>query len=566
MRHGIKSVVYATTLVLAFLCGVIAYSTTLAQSGSYTFTGTIINTNAPAPVGSPVTGSFSLNYSVPKQTTGSPSSGGYFEYLQVLSPDGTYVGGPMFQLTVTGANFTYVSTTPSPSNAAFAETYVSSESDITVGLYLGEVVVPPNNFGIYGENGQLYLQPAVGSCNAFLNNGLPNLTCIDGGTGNVVLAVPSGNSYAVEFNIDSVSQPCGSSSARAKSVADSASSAIATAGGTCQPLTITTKSLPPAQAYSLSTPRAPAYSATLTASGGTGVGYVFAVIGLPAGLQLTGADMITGTVTSDVPDTYNLAISVTDSAGNTATTQAPVPLPTICGDPAVNPDGDDRDTIISQYLKGTSPYPNGVIFDSEDVAPANVVQPSAVTAPHCDDFASNTDSNFTYYFPDYSQINFPNYPFAFTILDNALLNKFVSNPTQIGPNNIGVDGWVSEIYALGGTPKYTISSAYRYPNKQYVTSKTKSHTPRSQHMFGDAIDMQLHGATDAKSWNAEYSLVVKAARLAGADWWEKYLYKNGKPVLDKKGNPVSDGPCVVNQLHCVHADWANHDPHTYLNP
>ena len=74
--------------------------------------------------------------------------------------------------------------------------------------------------------------------------------------------------------------------------------------------TITTTLLPAGQQNS-------AYSATLTASGGSGTGYTFTSGTLPAGMTLSSAGALSGTPTAS--GNYSVAFTVTDSAGSTAT-------------------------------------------------------------------------------------------------------------------------------------------------------------------------------------------------------------------------------------------------------
>jgi hypothetical protein len=75
-----------------------------------------------------------------------------------------------------------------------------------------------------------------------------------------------------------------------------------------QPLTITTSTLPP-------TLQGASYSATLAATGGTGTGYRFASTGLPPGLSLSTAGVISGTPTAS--GLYSVTFAVADSNNNT---------------------------------------------------------------------------------------------------------------------------------------------------------------------------------------------------------------------------------------------------------
>lgn len=80
-----------------------------------------------------------------------------------------------------------------------------------------------------------------------------------------------------------------------------------------KPLRVTTNSLPDAQ-------QGVAYSATVSAEGGSESGYSWSATGLPSGLSITASGTlstsITGT-TSAATGRYNVTITVTDSSGNT---------------------------------------------------------------------------------------------------------------------------------------------------------------------------------------------------------------------------------------------------------
>jgi hypothetical protein len=60
----------------------------------------------------------------------------------------------------------------------------------------------------------------------------------------------------------------------------------------------------------------------MTAAGGTGPGYTFSATGLPAGLSMAADGTISGTATAS--GTFNYTVTVTDSAGNKATTTCSV--------------------------------------------------------------------------------------------------------------------------------------------------------------------------------------------------------------------------------------------------
>jgi len=61
---------------------------------------------------------------------------------------------------------------------------------------------------------------------------------------------------------------------------------------------------------------------TMVGSGGLGGPYTFTATGLPAGLSISSAGVISGTAT--VSGTFNYTVTVTDSAGNTGTVNCSV--------------------------------------------------------------------------------------------------------------------------------------------------------------------------------------------------------------------------------------------------
>jgi hypothetical protein len=95
------------------------------------------------------------------------------------------------------------------------------------------------------------------------------------------------------------------------------------------------------------------YSQTITASGGTGTGYSFAVTAgsLPPGLTLASSGALTGT--PPTPGTYTFTVTATDSAGNTGTrvyTLIVQPIGAIVISPPTLPNG----TILAPYSQTIS--------------------------------------------------------------------------------------------------------------------------------------------------------------------------------------------------------------------
>ena len=96
-----------------------------------------------------------------------------------------------------------------------------------------------------------------------------------------------------------------------------------------------------------------AYSQTITASGGTGTGYTFAVTAgsLPAGITLSPTGALSGTPT--IPGSYDFTVTATDSAGNTgirAYTLVVQPIGAIVISPPTLPNG----TVLTAYSQTIS--------------------------------------------------------------------------------------------------------------------------------------------------------------------------------------------------------------------
>ena len=78
-----------------------------------------------------------------------------------------------------------------------------------------------------------------------------------------------------------------------------------------------------------------AYSEQLTATGGSGTGYIFSATGLPAGLSISSSGLITGTPTTANPSPVTVEVTVTDSIGTTTTDPVTIIVnPAIAATPA----------------------------------------------------------------------------------------------------------------------------------------------------------------------------------------------------------------------------------------
>ncbi len=97
---------------------------------------------------------------------------------------------------------------------------------------------------------------------------------------------------------------------------------------------------------------------TLTASGGAGPPYTFTATGLPAGLSISQSGTISGTPT--VSGTFNYTVTVTDSAGNTGTTNCSVnvtpPVALSCSGTSVGDVGVPFNSPPPTVTGGVAPY------------------------------------------------------------------------------------------------------------------------------------------------------------------------------------------------------------------
>ncbi len=106
------------------------------------------------------------------------------------------------------------------------------------------------------------------------------------------------------------------------------------------------------------------YSQAVTASGGTGTGYVFTLTGgsLPTGLTLASSGAITGTPT--VPGSSTFTVTATDSAGNTGTRTYTIEVQAL-GSIVISPStlpGGTRAEAYSQTLTATGGTGTGYVF------------------------------------------------------------------------------------------------------------------------------------------------------------------------------------------------------------
>ena len=208
--------------------------------------------------------------------------------------------------------------------------------------------------------------------------------------------------------------------------------------------------------------------------------------------------------------------------------------------------GDERDKIIQEYKTTYTVLKNGQLVS---------VRPNFV--PRCEDFTKNSTGQAQTANYKFSELNTSVDPSTGQPYPWAIIRSSLVAPASAG---YGLDAWVKHLLDLQG--RRSLTSAYRNPDhnfKPLSEGGAGSTAAYSRHMFGDAADMQNLAGTacggSAVSPSlcpqgvSEYWTLYYAARRAHASWIE--------PL------PVSAGGCG---LGCVHAQWVEQQPDTYINP
>jgi hypothetical protein len=135
------------------------------------------------------------------------------------------------------------------------------------------------------------------------------------------------------------------------------------------------------------------YSQQLTASGGSGTGFVFSATGLPDGLTIDANGLITGTPTVYDGSPYNVVVTVTDSDGATGdTTYAFVVNGPLAITPTTIPTA-YAGVAYSQQLTGTGGSGSGYVFSSADVPAGLTLSPDGLLSG---EFATTGGSPFSF--------------------------------------------------------------------------------------------------------------------------------------------------------------------------
>ena len=342
---------------------------------------------------------------------------------------------------------------------------------------------------------------------------------------------------------------------------------------------ITTTSLPPGQAYSASTAGI-YYGAQLSGKGVLPL--TWSATGLPPGLSLDPhSGVISGSITSDVPDTYNVGVSLTDNSGysgppvqTTLTLSTSCGSPTLvavvpvlaCGVPPANPQwptiGDDRDRLIYEHVA------RGVLFHPAQLPPSgtSVVNPAMARGPHCDDFAQS--GPFTHYFPNFgavtSQADVASGLEAYAACGAwTVLSGGLASPALPGPQyGLGLDAWISALLDMGDAKAASRQIVTSYSDPDRNSTLHQGHTTQNVHQFGGAVDLSLFARCGAhctraqlRDWEAEWDKVVAAAR------WANFPRIEGSKQHTRFDPTHAPGACFPGNLSCVHADLG-HGPHS----
>jgi len=253
-----------------------------------------------------------------------------------------------------------------------------------------------------------------------------------------------------------------------------------------------------------------AYSATFTASGGTGTGYTYTRSGgtLPNGLTLSASGAITGTIASNVVpgNITGIVINVTDSGGNTAaktfsiqvndtlTIAIPTPAEGTVGVPYAARFIGDRGTVLGYTWSIAGNLPNGVSLTSADTTCARLggIPTQAGSFPitvSVTDSYGNTTSTAT----------------AVTVNATPIPLEIV---TRFLPSAISGTAYSKAIVAQGGTTSYSWSAIGSLPAGLTLTSGgILSGTPTAAGLSTFAIQVDDGNI----SFSREFYLLVKRA-------------------------------------------------------
>lgn len=268
------------------------------------------------------------------------------------------------------------------------------------------------------------------------------------------------------------------------------------------------------------------YAQTITASGGTGTGYAFAVTAgsLPAGITLAPSGALSGTPT--VPGTYSFTVTATDSAGNTGTrdyTLLVQPIDAIVISPPTLPAG----TILAPYsqtISATGGTGTGYVFAVVDGA-----LPAGLTLEADTGLLAGTPSargsfGFTVQVTD-SGSHTASQAYVVDILGHSL----TLDPASLPAGTNGTPYPAQTLVASGGLAPYAyaVTAGTVPPGLVLGSDGVLSGTPTSAGTFGFSVTAtDLDGDTVTRAYtvtiNAGQVLTVLPTALPAGYWQTPY--------------------------------------------
>jgi len=200
------------------------------------------------------------------------------------------------------------------------------------------------------------------------------------------------------------------------------------------------------------------YSATLTASGGSGTGYSFSIVsgGLPNGLSLASNGTISGTINSG-PGLYGFGVQVTDSENNTGDLLMSLdvvgPGPgmhintTWLNDPIL---GDHYGAVVNVCCGGTAPF----TWTASDLPPGLTIEPNSNSFTN---YPSIPGGLQIYGIPEQTGT----YNATFTVTDANLVSTSVIIPMHVSILDVAIGNTGNGFNLPSGTLDAPYSATFR---------------------------------------------------------------------------------------------------------
>lgn len=257
------------------------------------------------------------------------------------------------------------------------------------------------------------------------------------------------------------------------------------------------------------------YSATLTASGGSGTGYSFSIVsgGLPNGLSLASNGAISGTINSG-SGLYGFAVQVKDSENNTGNLRMSLDVvggpsmfinTTWLNDPIL---GDHYGAVVSLCCGGTAPF----TWTASNLPPGLAYEPNSNSFTN---YPSNPGGLQIYGIPEQTGT----YDATFTVTDANLVTTSVIIPMHVSILDVAI-GNTGNGYNL---PNGTLEAAYS-PTAFVVLGGTGTGYKVTQTPNGNFPDgLKLSGVT------------LSGTPLENGEFFEELAF------ADSAGNTLSRG-------------------------